>query len=141
MWASAGRRAILDETSILSLESAATMLRRRRFGVWRHRRSRGTRIPEELWQAAAREAREHGVCKTSRHLGVDYYSLKRRLTGSAPAADPVGVEFVEIPQKVLSAGPGCVLELQDPRGSRLRIELRDTAGAESLARALWNLRG
>lgn len=114
---------------------------RHRFGMWRHRRSRGTRIPEELWHAAAQAAREHGVCKTSRQLGVDYYTLKRRLTGSAPAGDPVGVEFVEIPQKVLAAGPGCVLELQDPKGTRLRVELRDAAGAESLARALWGLRG
>jgi len=114
---------------------------RRRFGVWRDRRPRGKRIPEDLWQAAVHAAREHGVCKTSRQLGVDYYSLKQRLTtAGAPASDPETVEFVEIPRKVLSAGPGCVLELQDPKGLRLRIELRDTAGAESLAKALWSHR-
>lgn len=126
---------------MISVNGQALTELRRRFGVWRHRRSRGARIPEELWQAAAQAAREHGVCKTSRQLGVDYYSLKQRLTGPAPAGDPVGVEFVEIPQKVLAAGPGCVLELQDPKGLRLRVELRDAAGAESLARSLWSLRG
>lgn len=114
---------------------------RHRFGQWRQRRSRGRRIPEELWQAAVRAAREHGVCKTALQLRVDYYSLKRRLTVSSPAAEAGSVEFMEIPQKVLSAGPGCVLELQDPKGLRLRVELRDAAGAEVLAKALWSHRG
>ena len=113
----------------------------RRFSVWRGRRPRGRRIPEELWRAAVHAAREYGVCKTSRRLGVDYYSLKNRLTGPAPAAEARSVEFVEIPQKVLATGPGCVVELQDPKGLRLRVELRDAVGAEALAKALWNQRG
>lgn len=114
---------------------------RRRFGLWRQRRSRGRRIPRELWQAAVQAAREHGVCKTSRQLGVGYYSLKRRLASPAPAAEPESVEFLEIPRKVLSAGPGCVLEIQDPKGLRLRVELRDAGDAEALAKVLWSQRG
>lgn len=121
-------------------EQALTELQRR-FSVWRGRRPRGRRIPEELWRDAVHAAREYGVCKTSRRLGVDYYSLKNRLTGPAPEAEAGSVEFVEIPRKVLSAGPGCVVELQDPRGLRLRVELRDAAGAESLATVLWSRRG
>ena len=113
----------------------------RRFTVWRGRRSRSRRIPEDLWRDAVHAAREHGVCKTARQLRVDFYSLKRRLTGPVPAAEAEAVEFVEIPQKVLSAGPGCVVELQDPKGTRLRVELRDGTGAESLATALWSRRG
>ena len=114
----------------------------RRFRVWRGRRPKRRRIPEELWQAAVQAAREHGVCKTSRHLGVDYYSLKRRLTRTCePPTSTESVEFVEIPRKVLSSGPACVVELQEPRGLRLRVELRDPASAESLARALWSQRG
>jgi hypothetical protein len=91
-------------------------------------------------QAAVQAAREHGIWKASRQLRVDDYSLKNRLKGSAPAVEAGSVEFVEIPQKVLSVGPGCVLELQDPKGLRLRVELRDAAGAEALAKALWNQR-
>lgn len=113
----------------------------RRFSVWRGRRSRGRRIPEDLWRDAVHAAREYGVCKTSRQLGVDYYSLKHRLTRLAPAASIQPMEFVEIPQKVLATGPGCVVELQDSKGLRLRVELRDAAGAEALAKALWSQRG
>jgi hypothetical protein len=114
----------------------------RRFWVWRGRRPQRRRIPEELWQAAVHAARQHGLWKAARHLRVDYYSLKQRLTrASAPAVSTESVEFVEIPQKVLSSGPACVVELQDPRGLRLRVELRDPSGAEALARALWSQRG
>lgn len=109
---------------------------RRRFDRWRRLRPRGARIPELLWRAAVRAAREHGVCRTSRRLGVDYYSLKSRLTAATPPSS-APMEFVEIPSKVLSAGPGCVVELQDRHGRRLRIELQDAAAAEALARALW----
>jgi hypothetical protein len=113
-----------------------------RFAAWRRNRPhRGSRIPEILWGAAVQLAREWGVSQTSQRLGLDYYSLKRRLQGKPPAAIPARpVEFVEIPGKVLSAGPGCVVELQDPKGLRLRVELRDAAGAESVARSLWRAR-
>jgi len=112
---------------------------RERFASWRRKRPhRSSPIPEPLWQAAVEVAREMGVSRTSQQLGLDYYSLKRRLEGRPPAASPAGpVKFVEIPGKVLSGGPGCVVELQNPKGLRMRVELRDAAGAESLARSLW----
>jgi hypothetical protein len=82
-----------------------------------------------------------GVSQTSQRLGLDYYSLKRRLEGAPQAgAERGSVEFVEIPGKVLSAGPGCVVEVQDRQGTRLRVELREAAGAEGLARSLWRAR-
>ncbi len=116
-------------------------LLRGRFLAWRRERSRGTRIPEPLWRGAIEAARERGVWQTSKHLGIDYYSLKRRLKAAPPAATrDKPMEFVEIPGKVLSAGPGCVVELQDGQGLRLRVELRDAAGAESLAQTLWRTR-
>lgn len=107
---------------------------RRRFDEWRRLRRRRTRIPEPLWVAAVEAAREHGVWKTSRELKLDYYSLKRRLSGRSG-----GIEFVEVAPNVLSA-VACVLEMHDRQGRRLRLELRDAAGAESLARALWRER-
>ena len=113
---------------------------RRRFEAWRRGRRGRARIPEELWQAAVGVAREHGVSKAAQELHVDYYALKRRLKATpipAPADD--SVEFLEIPGKVLSAGPGCAVELQDREGRRLRVELRDVAHVESVARMLWSV--
>lgn len=113
----------------------------RRFAIWRRKRSRGTHIPDDLWQAAVQTARKHGVSQTSEQLGIDYYSLTRRLKGSPQAASGSRpAQFVEIPGKVLSAHPECVLELQDRDGLRLRVELRDAQSVESLARSLWKER-
>lgn len=110
----------------------------RRFAIWRRKRSRGTHIPAELWQAAAQAARKHGVWQTSQELHLDYNTLSARLRGSPPA--PVGTPFVEIPGKILSAPPGNVVELEDREGLRLRVELRDAESAQSLARSLWRER-
>lgn len=111
---------------------------RRRFDEWRGLRRGRTRIPEPLWAAAVQAAREHGVWKTSRRLKIDYYSLKRRCAADARREKPI--EFVEVTPKILSAGPACVLEISDGDGWRLRAELRDAAGAETLARSLWRSR-
>lgn len=112
---------------------------RRRFADWRRTRARGTRIPEALWQAAVEAARERGIHRISKQLGVDYYSLARRLNGKTRAATG-GIEFVEIPARIVSTAPGCVVEIEDGKGRRLRAELRDAAGVESLARSLWKAR-
>jgi hypothetical protein len=50
------------------------------------------------------------------------------------------MRFVEIPSRALSSVPECAVELQDRRGRKLRVELRDPAGAEALARSLWSNR-
>ncbi len=112
---------------------------RRRFADWRRTRARGTRIPEPLWRAAVEAARERGVHRTSKQLGVDYYSLARRLN-EKPRSATRDVPFVEFPGKMFSAAPACVVEIHDGQGRRLRVELGDAAGAESLARSLWKSR-
>ncbi len=112
---------------------------RRRFDEWRRVRRHRTPIPEPLWTAAVQAAREHGVWKTCRGLKVDYYSLKRRMPATNALADRP-IKFVEVTPKALS-GPACVLEMHDSLGRRLRVELRDAAGAEGLARSLWSARG
>jgi hypothetical protein len=112
---------------------------RRRFDAWRQKGVR--RFPPELWQAAAAAAKRHGLSQTARELGVGYYSLQRHLEGAPAAAPPGDVEFVELPRKVFAPSTGGVLELHDPRGHRLRLELPDPAALERFARTLWSLRG
>ncbi len=111
------------------------------FELWRQSRKRGTRIPEGLWRAAVKAAREHGVSKAAQALGLDYYGLKKRLAPTAELPDPVpSVEpgFVEIP--LFASAPECILEMEDAQGARLRVELKGPAAAqcEALAQALWS---
>ena len=51
---------------------------RRRLEVWRKSRSRGKRIPDQLWALAVSLARTHGASRVSQRLGMDYNGLKRR---------------------------------------------------------------
>ena len=53
---------------------------RRQFDRWRSQQhNKRTRLPKELWQKAVALAREHGLNKTARALGLNYYSLKKHI--------------------------------------------------------------
>ncbi len=123
---------------------------RHQFERWRKNRPRGTRIPEGLWQAATEVGREVGVSKTAQVLRLDYYALRRRMesvleerparqTWPIQEAPPEG-GFLEIPPLCVPS-PECVLEIEDPRGARLRMELKGATPAhlETLARTIWSL--
>jgi hypothetical protein len=112
---------------------------RRALEGWRKARGRPRRIPEGLWQAVVEVAHEHGVSKTSRELGLDYYALQGRLR-SNPRPKATREAFVELRWPARATAPECRLELEDGRGARLRVELTGSAavGLEALARALWS---
>ena len=48
----------------------------------------GARIPEALWSRAAELAATHGVAKVAASLRLDYYRLKRRVTGEVRGRHP-----------------------------------------------------
>ncbi len=104
----------------------------------------GAPMPNEIWDAAVRLAREFGVCRIARASGLDYVRLRKKLeqrAGPAPAAGPT---FVEVPIEMAAPGvashvggnpggpdrgnPGAIIEVAGPDGSRMRIQL----GAGSL---------
>ena len=127
----------MSTTTDRTLPAATALFRR-----WRSTRERGERIPPALWAAACAAAREHGVSRTSQELGLDYYSLKRRVdeaprplrvdAGPGPVR-PVAARqaFVELPVLAVaapaSAGVACTIVLEQARGesttARMRIEL------------------
>jgi len=78
---------------------------REQLNQWRQDHIGRGRIPEVLWAEATRLAREHGLHKTARLLGLDYYGLKKRLQAdSAPAMEsPSNPGFVELPPAYPSA--------------------------------------
>jgi hypothetical protein len=116
---------------------------RHRLEVWRKSRSRGKRIPDQLWALAASLARTQGVSRVSQRLGLDYNGLKRRaeatpLPRRSRLKPPPG--FVELPlvgQPVL--GPNCLVELARGEGARMTIrwEGKDGLDLVGLAEAFW----
>ena len=120
---------------------------RRQFERWRGRGSPGKRIPEELWQAASEAARAHGVSRTARDLGLNHTVLKKRLKTASrtrsSSSGTNGVEFLSLPPvAVARATAECLIEIEDRRGTRLRVELGVNATSElaSIVRLLWESR-
>lgn len=99
---------------------------RRRIERWRAGRARGTPLPPALWVAAAKAAELHGVSRTTRVLGLDYYKLKARMPAEAAAGKPA--RFVELTPPAPVAQ--CRIEIERPAGTRITIELPVAAGAE-----------
>jgi hypothetical protein len=65
-----------------------------------------------LWAAAVELAREYGVNKTARALGLDYYSLKRRLeSGTHPGLyEPKGgAPFIELVTPLGNSSAECIV--------------------------------
>jgi hypothetical protein len=115
----------------------ADLLRaRNRFQAWRKQRQGRSRIPGTLWKLAIRLATSHGVSRTATALGVDYYTLKRRLEDVGGARQTSGSAFVELAAPVL-AGKQCLVELDSGAGTRMRVQLLgyETADIEALVRS------
>ena len=102
-------------TAIGAREAERTRARLER---WRKTRPRGVAMPEELWAAAAKLARRHGVYPAARALGLEYNKLKR-LSGHADRTERATPPPTFVELSVLQPGDvaGCRIELTRPGGS------------------------
>jgi hypothetical protein len=119
---------------------------RRRFERWRRSREIGSRIPEALWAAAVKLATAYGINPTAKALGVDYYSLKKRLAEKSASrsrlvAPAQGATFVEVSAAARAGIPECILELEDVEGAKMRIHLKgiEPLDLTALSRSLWEV--
>jgi len=114
---------------------------RQRLKRWRETRTVGTPMPEELWAAAAKTARRHGVYPTARALGLEYNKLKRLTQAtSQPENELPAPTFVELIAAPPAGGSACRIEMEGPRGGRMKIEL-PTASVElvvGLCLVVWS---
>ena len=118
---------------------------RRQFKQWRRTRKIRSRIPEPLWSAAVKLAEAHGIHPTAKALGIDYYSLKKRLEKKSAsrlkAASVNGAAFVELAAPAQMAVQECILELEDIEGTKMRIHLKGIEAPDltALSRSLWGV--
>jgi hypothetical protein len=128
----------------------------RRFKQWRQTRRRGEHIPAPLWAAAVNLGRVYGPQRVAQALGIDPQRLMRRLAPAglairAGAASPVspdaaamhGPQFVECFAASAAGTVGaheCVVELQNVRGAKMRVELSGRAlhSLAGLCSAFWS---
>jgi hypothetical protein len=115
---------------------------RHQLDSWRQSQSPRTRLPEALWKSAATLVSTHGVGCVARTLRLDYSKLKRRLTeapgiSAQPNPPPAFVE-VQLDDGFRSASRLCRIELSDPTGGKMTVDLPSDAPAVlGLAQAFW----
>ena len=112
---------------------------RSRFEAWRQRRPLGRRIPQPLWALAVRLVRQHGLSRTATALGLDYYSLKKRVEATAQEPPSPSPAFVELPAPLV-VGKQALFELGNGAGATMRVQLLgyDAADVEAMARRFWD---
>jgi|SRR5215469_3348581 len=113
---------------------------RQRFVEFRQAHALRSRLPEELWTAAAKLARRDGITATARALGLDRPSLQKwtdRLeprrsikARKAPRQPRSAPAFVELLAGSTGTRNSCLLEVESRQGGKLRLELRDIAPSQ-----------
>jgi hypothetical protein len=119
---------------------AADLVRgRSRFQAWREKREPGSRIPQDLWDMAVGLARTHGVSRTATVLGLDYYSVRKRVETAVAKPQVTASSFVELPSPV-RVGKECRLELDNGTGATMRVHLvgYESADVEAVTRSFWD---
>jgi hypothetical protein len=117
----------------------------RRFAEFRSTHRVRSRLPEELWAAAAKLARRDGIEATARVLDVDRPSLQKwtdrfepgaqvkarkprrqRQTGRAESTAPAFVELLAqtTGATLHSRETSCVVEVESQGGAKMRLELK-----------------
>jgi hypothetical protein len=130
----------------------------RRFAEFRSTHSVRSRLPEELWAAAAKLARRDGLDATALVLAVDRPSLQKwtdrfepgaqvkarkprrqRQTGRTESTAPAFVELLAqtTGATLHSRETSCLVEVESPQGAKLRLELKaiPTSALAELIRA------
>jgi hypothetical protein len=112
---------------------------RRRFQAWRERRQGTRRIPQPLWDLAVRLVSQHGLSRTATALGLDYYSLKKRVEAAGQQPPSPTPAFIELPAPLV-VGKQALFELGNGAGTTRRVQLLgyDAAEVEALARLFWD---
>jgi hypothetical protein len=119
---------------------------RHQLNHWRSQRpSKRTRLPKEFWQQAVILAKEHGLNKTARALGLKYYSLKKHLEAAATdKSKPAETrcEFLELlpSPPVTTPSIECTIELEDGSGTTMRMHVKGARMAD-LASFAYGFRG
>ena len=115
---------------------------RRRFEGWRKTRAKLGPIPGELWQVAIEAAREHGVNLVSGVLHLEYDRLRHRLSVSSQPARPSAsaATFLEVSVPPPTVVAECVVEMERPDGSRMRIRLTGQDHLVALSETFWRCR-
>lgn len=98
--------------------------------IWRWTRAKRSPMAEELWRPAVQMAKQLGVWRVARELGLSYESLRRRVEEKDSRTEAT-MGFVEVrgaEHMAEMTTDGTVIELSATDGTRLVVCLGRGAG-------------
>ena len=116
---------------------------RRRFERWRRTREGRSRIPDPLWNSAVKLSATYGIYRTAKTLQLNPDSLKKHVASAngngsrgrekprqKAAGQGAATAFVELVPPEGACSPECIVELEHPRGAKMRIRLTGRQSSE-----------
>ena len=103
---------------------------------WRKTREKRSRVPDAVWESAARLAQEHGTNRIARALRLNHSTLKKRLNGASEpgaAKKQSAQAFAEVNVCQSASPAGYVVHVEKRSGTQMRIELKGGAVHDILA--------
>jgi hypothetical protein len=103
-------------------------------------------MPPAIWDHAVVLAREFGVCKVARAVGLDYTALRKKVAKAMELPGLVLPTFMELGRLVAEEAPplisaenqaagqsaaGALIDISRPDGTRIRIHLEAGRGMEA----------
>jgi hypothetical protein len=133
----------MDQKSITGISSELNKVKSA-FEAWRSTKTKGSRIPLDLWEQAIALYPKCSIGKISATLSLSYTDLKKHVeskTGkhSSSINDPVPA-FMEFDfSSTCSPVSECVVEMEDGSGSKMRMCFRGKTDFDllELGKSFW----
>jgi hypothetical protein len=106
------------------------------FTTWRANRKHKTRIPDDLWEAAASLAAQYSIHQISRALRLNHTALKDQVAARTQENNIATVQqpfFLELPPPQSPPLSECLIEMENRHGEKMRMHFAGEVSLDLLA--------
>ena len=109
---------------------------RNQLETWRNSSRKGKSIPKQIWDSTVRLAQEYGVSSASKELRLSYNDLKKRVYSFHTQKREKEISkssFIELDLNGSTSPEECIVEMEDNRGSKMKIHIKGQNGLDFIA--------
>jgi hypothetical protein len=106
------------------------------FTTWRASRKHKTRIPDDLWEAAASLAAQYSIHQISRALRLNHTALKDQVAARSQENNIATLQqpcFLELPPPQSPPLSECLIEMENRHGEKMRMHFAGEVSLDLLA--------
>lgn len=106
------------------------------FTSWRASRKHKSRIPDDLWEAAASLAAQFSIHQISRALRLNHTALKDQVAARSPENNITTAPqtcFLELPPPQSPPLSECLIEMENRHGEKMRMHFAGEVSLDLLA--------